>query len=172
MSITKGGPKHVFFGEREIRCHHCGARETVFPIPLSKKRIAAFTLTCEAFSEEHKKCEPGAPQAMTPAAWLDGPDTGTSSKTIFAVMTGRVLSNDFRPATPRDPADFGRCHRLLALFPEWRTRLGEVAAKHPEWAPLVAVWPELETLFEEESPSGKAPRLYARMRMLLWGEAP
>jgi hypothetical protein len=78
-------------------------------------------------------------------AWICGCDTGISSRTIFAVMRGT------RPefaGIPYDAVDFGRCYRLLQRIPAWRSRLGEVAAVYPKWAPLVERWDELTTLFE------------------------
>lgn len=51
--------------------------------------------------------------------WYSSDDTGSSSKAIAAFMTGRSSSGDF----PWDGGDFGRCHRLLQLIPEWRPRL-------------------------------------------------
>lgn len=95
--------------------------------------------------------------------WLAGSDTGSSSITIWAVMTGHRRPRDHVPSEPHDAADFGRCHRLLKLFPAWRERLPEVSALYPEWVPLVDAWDELTALYLEELPSGRAPRLYARM---------
>jgi hypothetical protein len=103
---------------------------------------------------------------MTPIDWLLNGETGVSSKTICAVMTGSVAHyND----VPHDPSDFGRCYKLLALFPEWRARLHEVAEKFPMWGPMVEAWDELTALYEEEtkSKSGKAPKLYDRMQVLI-----
>lgn len=102
---------------------------------------------------------------MTPIDWLLNGETGVSSKTICAVMTGSVArDND----VPHDPSDFGRCYKLLALFPEWRERLGEVAAKFPMWGPMVEAWDELAALYEEETKAGhKAPKLYERMQTLI-----
>jgi hypothetical protein len=77
--------------------------------------------------------------------WLHGSDRGMSSETIFGIMTGKAVGEG---STPLDRDDFGRCYRLLELFPEWRHRLQEVAAKHPDWAGLVACWPDLTALFE------------------------
>ena len=57
---------------------------------------------------------------MTPTDWLLSRDTGISSETILAVMTGSEIE---RPGVPHDTADFGRCHRLLGHFPEWRSRM-------------------------------------------------
>lgn len=104
-------------------------------------------------------------------AWLKGTDTGTSSRTIFSVLSeyGQLAYIGWSSLgdPPLDPDDFGRCHRLLDRFPAWRARLGEVAAKYPAWAPLVENWPELERLYLEELPAKTAPKLYARMRELL-----
>ena len=89
--------------------------------------------------------------------WLYGSDTGSSSKTIFGVMTGKPVGNG---AFPWDPDDFGRCYRLLNLFPEWLPRLSEVSAKFPKWAGLVAIWPDLTAMFEAK----KNREMYALMR--------
>jgi hypothetical protein len=99
--------------------------------------------------------------------WLTGYDTGISSKVIFAVMTDRTgeITLDER-GNPWDPSDFGRCYRLLKLFPAWRARIGEMAAVSPRWAALVARWDELEKLYEEEMPQIRAPQLYALMQEL------
>lgn len=77
--------------------------------------------------------------------WLHGSERGMSSETIFGIMTGKPVGEG---SIPLDPDDFGRCYRLLELFPEWRPRLHEVAAKYPEWSGLVACWPDLTALFE------------------------
>lgn len=98
--------------------------------------------------------------------WLAGGDTGISSITIWHVMTGRPIPGGqwARPDIPHDPADFGRCHRLLAEFPEWRERMPEVAAMYPEWSGLVERWDDVTALYTEELPSGRAPKCWALMR--------
>lgn len=78
-------------------------------------------------------------------AWVQGTDTGRSSLTIYhAIHRKTRYVNAIRPA---DWSDFGRCHRLLQIMPEWRSRLNEVADVCPEWKELVAVWGELEELY-------------------------
>lgn len=79
-------------------------------------------------------------------AWITSDDTGISSKTIWAVMMGAV-ADDGRYGRPYDGDDFGRCHRLLELIPEWKSRLGEVATRFPEWAPIVREWPQIEAAY-------------------------
>jgi hypothetical protein len=99
--------------------------------------------------------------------WERGLFVGTSSATIFRVMTGRWPAGGRGDAdTPSDPGDFGRCHRLLRVMPEWRARMGEVAGNYKDWVPLVAAWDELTVLFEAKD----YKTLYARMKVLL-GEA-
>jgi len=103
-------------------------------------------------------------------AWLASGDTGVSSATIWSVMTGFPGSYGWYD-TPHDPDDLGRCVRLLDRFPAWRSRMPEVALRYPRWAPLVEVWGELEALYREEAPTGKAPRCYARMQEAALGSA-
>lgn len=104
---------------------------------------------------------------MTPIEWLLSSDTGVSSKTICAVMTGSKPARDSSP--PQDPSDFGRCVRLLNAFPDWRYRMGEVAQKYPEWGPLIREWKDLELLYMVEllKKTGKASRLYKHMKELI-----
>ena len=83
--------------------------------------------------------------------------------TIYSAMTGRPIE---RADIPHDPDDFGRCYRLLQLFPAWKFRLGEVAVRYSEWEPLVREWADLELLYEEELPSRSCPKLYAKMKEL------
>jgi hypothetical protein len=149
-------------------CQHCGARQDVIPdagIPCSAKALTAFRLLCEDFEERHAKCKetddsPSKKAGRSPEDWLQSGDTGISSETIWSVMTGHPAG---RYGVPRDPADFGRCHRLLALFPTWRERLPEVTVRFPEWALLIEAWPELTRLYVEEIVSDTAPKLYARI---------
>jgi hypothetical protein len=111
------------------------------------------------------------PEQMRANMWIVGPDTGTSSETIWAVLQGVT---PHRPSPPSDPSDFGRCYRLLKLIPEWRARLSEVADKYPTWSGLVAHWDELTALYEDELVNGPmergtrmAPKTYDRMKALI-----
>lgn len=79
--------------------------------------------------------------------WYRGQDSGISSETIFQVMTGIPVK---WTSTPMDSGDFGRCHRMLKLFPEWHSRLCEVSEQFPEWKQLIDNWSRLEVLYEKE----------------------
>lgn len=87
---------------------------------------------------------------MTPLNWIMGRDTGTSSKTIFAVMMGELTERETQCGgtygVPHDQDDFGRCYRLLELFPDWKKRIGEMAHFLPAWVPYVREWDRLTAL--------------------------
>lgn len=88
--------------------------------------------------------------------WWRGLDVGSSSAAIFAVFCADGLKwrakEHGHASTPRDAGDFGRCKRLLDLFPAWRPRLAEVAAAYPDtkWPELVGKWDLLEAATPEE----------------------
>ena len=124
----------------------------------------------KAFVKIHSRCAAGnyvEKPATTPEEWADGRDTGTSSLTIYSAITGK-RSRHISFDVPHDPDDFGRCYRLLKLFPAWREKLAETIKLCPEWEPFVAAWDELTALYELEVPNhtGSAPKLYARMKEL------
>ena len=102
-------------------------------------------------------------------SWIVGGDTGLSSTTIWAVMLGldAAVGNH-----PHDPADLGRCLRLLELMPEWRHRLQELADLSPEWKKLTFRWDELASSMEKEvgiawEKGRSAPKTYELMRDIL-----
>ena len=79
-------------------------------------------------------------------------------------MTGIPVK---RHNVPLDPGDFGRCHRLLKDFPEWRARLQEVADRFPSWQPLVDNWPRMEELYERDRSTGRSAELFELMERLI-----
>lgn len=78
--------------------------------------------------------------------WIRGCDTGISSKTIFSVMTGNAID---RTDIPYDCSDFGRCYRLVEMFPEWKSRLNEVSNIYPKWEPIIKNWDYLSSLYND-----------------------
>lgn len=87
--------------------------------------------------------------------WWLGVDVGKSSAAIFAALCPlrwhREADEYAQGATPGDAADFGRCTRLLELFPGWRDRLGEVYSLYPgtAWTRIIPRWGELEAATTE-----------------------
>lgn len=162
-------------------CLHCGD-SYAYALPAPCDIVVA---TSKSFEKLHKGCQlselglacaycqhfghtpdacPTTQYGGKPEAWRAGPDTGLSSITIWEVMMGRAPTY---PAEPLDPSDFGRCHRLLQAFPTWRARIGEMAAVRG-WEKLAPAWDELEQLYLADlaENTGRAPKLYARMREL------
>lgn len=164
---------HVTFRPKGdgFECHHCGdSYEMKLPAP-----IRVLTAAAKAFTADHRRCKKPDkdPFAEPPIAkelsideraerWFESRDTGLSSTTIWRFFRGRGRTDDDR--TPSDPSDFGRCHRLLTLIPEWRARLGELGAARPEWKLLVDGWAEMERIYERDLPTGKSMDLWALMR--------
>lgn len=68
----------------------------------------------------------GKPVEQRALFWALSGDTGVSSKSIMAHMTGNQKSDLFGMQPPSDASDRGRCIRLLELIPEWITRLPEM----------------------------------------------
>jgi hypothetical protein len=156
--VLQEGVAHAILDGSDFFCVHCGAREKVLPIALS--RIRALEALGLAFAAEHEDCvetdtSPSRLAASSPTAWLNSGDTGLSSATIWSVMTEQPfpLANFAAGAMPADADDFGRCHRLLERFPGWRPRMPEVAAKHPGWSRLVEAWERLTAVYVQEGPA-------------------
>jgi hypothetical protein len=92
---------------------------------------------------------------MTPASalrWISGRDTGISSKTMFAALSGADIGpkklNCFEGRDiPKDMDDFGRCYRLILAVPEWRDYLGRVSMVFPAWTPFIREWETLQSLY-------------------------
>jgi hypothetical protein len=147
------------------KCKHEWA-PCFLPMMMSdSKSLRAMKAPCPACGHKDQRMGmiPRASAEGDIQAWLRNGDTGISSLTIANALA-RVPSNYFD--VPHDPDDFGRCYRLLKVMPGWRARLNEVAAQFPDWKPLVAAWDELTALYEQELPSGTAPRLYKRIQEL------
>lgn len=97
-------------------------------------------------------------------AWRKTDQVGLSSDFMAATL-GNAGIRDY--AHPKDPSDFGLCLTLLEAAPHLRDKLPVMALESREWERLVTNWDELETLYQEEFPSGQCPKLYDRMKELL-----
>lgn len=137
---------------------------------LAPNRWSATCPGCKAVTDKEPRPTYGAPASMKPYVdWANGPDSGISSRTLLSAITGRsFLPYRFGPDVPHDPADFGRCVRLLDNFPELRPQLAKVAEEHPRWAGHVARWAEFEAMYRAaiESKAGTVPDLYAALQEL------
>lgn len=177
---------HVVLRGSGFACLHCGqSYEPSMPCPMD-----IYAASAKSFQKAHARCKaPGEPRCSfchaadhdwhghvaatvhSPWQWPSCGDTGISSMAIYRHMLG--FPQERSSSHPWDPADFGRCFRLLtAPWAEpWRARIGEMA-EYNGWSKLVERWGDLEALYETErrNKSGKAPKLYALMSELLRAE--
>lgn len=101
-------------------------------------------------------------------AWMASDDVGLSSKYMAYCLEEFWIWPKPENNYPHDPGDFGRCVMLLDAVPKFRERMQKMREGHgPQWTALIAAWDELEALYREELPTGKAPRLRTRMNELL-----
>lgn len=119
---------------------------------------------CDAVNAEVRKAKT---TGMSDAAqqWILHGERGSSSNTMFAVLSGGALAGR---SHPHDPADLKRCRLLLEQVPEFAARIGEMASVSKEWAGLVAIWPSLCATMDAECDwrkgQGSAPRTYRMMQ--------
>lgn len=103
--------------------------------------------------------------------WMFSQDTGVSSQNLAAEYLGvkcDAAVMHFGLSGPHDPADLGRCLRLIALVPEIRSCVDSLATKSTHWAKAAAVWDEISASMEDEvgidwSKAESAPKTYKLM---------
>lgn len=116
--------------------------------------IKAATLVCDEFKKPLVKASEG----MGLAAWLASDDVGLSSKYMASVLSGQFYaSNNY----PRDPADLGRCIRLLMAVPEFASQLHEMKACSPQWSTVIDNWDKWKGLYD----AGEGEKLYQEMKL-------
>lgn len=89
--------------------------------------------------------------------WLAAGERGTSSNTMFAVLTGIEAARDGHRGHPRDSADLRRCRLLLEAVPALAERLALMRNESPEWAALAAAWEEICRVMDDETPDWRDP---------------
>ena len=114
--------------------------------------------------EELAKPEQKVTAGMGLQAWLASDHTGVSSCFMASVLSERFCGREH--GHPHDPDDFSRCAGLLIACPELRSNIPRLVDHGPEWKAIAENWTELESLWNEKSPSGKCPKLHARMKEL------
>ena len=105
--------------------------------------------------------------------WLDGRDTGLSSKSIALVALGGKAKES--ASYPHDGSDFGRCYRLLQMCPEAKVGLDRLAEVKPLiWKALSERWGDIEEayhfdkrLYETVGRSAKGYRCYDLMQSII-----
>jgi len=107
------------------------------------------------------------PEQQKVLTWLGSRDTGRSSKALAFELLG--VAYDDASFAPVDPADLGRCLRLIRLAPAVRACVDRLARKYKGWAKAAAVWDEIADSMEDEvgidwENGQSAPRTYRLMK--------
>lgn len=176
------GPQQADFFTRASKL--CGKSAVLSP-DVARMAGASFAIGQQADLDKlHELLAAGAIEAQKRAnpnglsdnavLWLATGQRGLSSETLFSLATGVDCTDDWGYNHPHDPADLGRCRKLLEFCPELADHLPRVAAAGPEWAALIPRWDELCALMDEESPEwregrGAAPKTYALMKEIIDG---
>lgn len=104
------------------------------------------------------------------AEWLASGERGSSSNTMFSVLTGVVACRDGYYSYPLDPSDLRRCRLLLDAVPALKLVLQDMRHTSSEWAGLIDAWQEICTTMNEEAPDWataegwSCPRTYALIK--------
>ncbi|MGI4744939.1 MAG: hypothetical protein ACRYGI_11585 [Janthinobacterium lividum] len=103
------------------------------------------------------------------AEWLASGDTGVSSTAILLWLSARAKDRTWGAHTPSDPADLGRCLRLLERIPEWKSRMPEMAEAGDNWARIMPHWDRMAQSMCDEvgidwSKARSAPLTYDLMK--------
>lgn len=120
--------------------------------------ILAANNICQEFAKPVVKASEG----MGLADWLASDDTGMSSLFMASKLTGMF---EAEYAYPHDPADFGRCLRLVEAVPELESKIRDMSQHGKEWAVVAANWHEWAEVYRADD--GK--RLYRLMQLCYEG---
>ncbi len=144
-----------------IKCKHEWVGEMMLDAPVEVAVAAMMAVYCPACAAGARSVAFGRGDVPDPvpvqstemtdgerrAEWLKLHDSGLSSSCIADKMCGMIPTGGY----PHDGDDFGRCERLLILYPAWRGRLGEMASVNEAWSALVARWDEIALAWRHDA---------------------
>lgn len=163
---------HTGFRNNAMFCFNCGASETLLlPSP-----VDTATATMRIFIKHHKSCkktwhEPannpeGKTETENARWWMENGEHGTSSKTMFNVLSDDLYIENRHQSHPSDPDDFRRCYKLLQEVPQFRLKLGRMSQKTKVWGNLIENWDALEGMLIEQMETKEANGMYEFMKKL------
>ena len=92
---------------------------------------------------------------MTLNEWIAFEHVGMSSKTMWAVVSGTLNSENiknFRVEVPYDKDDFSRCYKLWKKCNLSDEDLRKIKEMCPIWEPFINNWYELVRRYENDEP--------------------
>ncbi len=159
----------------------CGHEWVLLYCPIAVDKMAKFMKSPCPMCAESKHIEIGVKPKPVPVSdgnkpaneriteWLASGDTGISSESLAFEFLGTDRKGHFGVGYPHDPADLGRCLRLIARVPEVRPCVDSLAQKHDGWAKAAKGWDHIAASMEEEvgidwSKGDRAPKTYELMK--------
>lgn len=160
----------------------CG-EEAVLDADAARKAGASFAIgSPAALAELSKRLSAGALEdakadlvdshlSEDAIKWLASGRRGTSSNSIFTMLTGYDAMCGWSTDHPHDPSDFMRCRVLIESCPEFKSELHKMRALGHYWATIINNWDGLCAIMDEEAPrfrdgKGSAPKTYSKMQEL------
>lgn len=98
------------------------------------------------------------PLAIRLLEYLTSRDCGMSATAILLHTLNAYNKIEYRDY-PFDVSDFGRCLRVVELFPEAKAKLDVMRTVSPQWREVMNHWGELEQL-RKDDPSRCSQRLH------------
>lgn len=163
-----------------VNCHSCSHEWVLFYTPIDVSTMAKFMkLPCPKCGEKKSIHIGIKPKPHNPAQdagktaeqriheWLASGDTGISSESLAFEYLGTERKRGI--CHPLDPADLGRCLRLIAIVPEVRKCVDNLAIKDDGWAKVAPIWDKISESMVDEvgidwSKGDRAPNTYELMR--------
>lgn len=155
MSIPLNQIKLIAAIAKEIDQQHPG-------IGIESRWFNTITQAVNSICAEFAKPVVKASEGMGLTAWLASDDTGASSLYMASVLTGQFIAENHYP---RDPADFGRCLRLVEAVPELESKIRDMSQHGDKWAVVAAHWHEWAEVYRADD----GQRLYRLMRLCYEG---
>lgn len=82
--------------------------------------------------------------------WLANGNRGSSSNTMFEVITGIKCQDYDYQDHPYDQGDFGRCKKLIDLIPELKDGFEKLSKLSKAWKNIIANWDKLCELYDSK----------------------
>ncbi|WP_321154015.1 hypothetical protein [Serratia nevei] len=127
-------------------------------IEVEARWFNTITQAANSICAEFAKPVVKASEGMGLTAWLESDDTGASSLYMASVLTGQFIAENHYP---RDPADFGRCLRLVEAVPELECKIHDMSQHGKKWAVVAANWNEWAEVYRLD----EGERLYRLMEL-------
>lgn len=121
-----------------LKCPDCGGKDILW----GQQRTTVEDDRC-------RRAPADAPLETRAEDWRRTGEKGQSADAIFAHMTGGERADG--PQHPLGAADLHRCMLLLRRIPEWSGRMAEMSGRSESWAALIASWPRITQIFNEEA---------------------